>query len=708
VEIGGHDRYDSLQSKICVFQSEDFMRRLLFVALLLSVTLCPAVAQSQETVASTFSAMDIFELEYVDDPRLSPNGNQVVYVRRSFDVMTDGNRQQLWIANSNGSDHRPLLADSHSHSSPRWSPDGKRLAYLSNASGSQQLYVRWLDSGDTAVLTNLAMAPRNISWSPSGGQIAFVMSVPSKDKPLSVNMPAKPKGAKWSDDVIYVSKAKYQTDGKGIIDTAFDHVFVVPALGGTSRQLTSGDFNHQGNLSWAADGEHIFVSANRRDDWEFKTREADLFAIALADGSLRQVTDAAGAETHPLVSPDGKRIAYLKSDDKALAYRPRELVVMDIDGSDALTLTTGLDRRINAPLWSGNKALYFAYTDQGLTNVGRASLKGKLTVRAAGLGSQTLGRPYTSGDYHVAANGSLAITRGSAQRPADLSVLVGKKTYVITDLNSDLLAHKTLGELHEINYASSFDGEMIQGWYLTPPNFDPTKKYPLILEIHGGPHLSYGPNFSAEMQRYAAEGYVVVYDNHRGSTSYGERFALLLQYKYSSKEDYADHDSGVDHVIEMGFIDPQQVYITGGSAGGIASAYAIGLTDRYRAAAVAKPVINWLSKVLTADSYLGQIPNQFPGLPWDHMAHYWQRSPLSLVGNVKTPTLLITGEEDRRTPISETQQFYQALKLVGVDTLMVRVPGSPHGIAGKPSRMIAKVENILAWFRKYGPQAPET
>ena len=200
---------------------------------------------------------------------------------------------------------------------------------------------------------------------------------------------------------------------------------------------------------------------------------------------------------------------------------------------------------------------------------------------------------------------------------------------------------------------------------------------------------------------------MVFYDNHRGSTSDGEEFALRLHNKYASEEDFADHMSGLDALIERGIADPDQLYITGGSAGGIASAYAIGLTDRFRAAAVAKPVINWVSKVLTGDSYIYQIPNQFPGMPWEELAHYWQRSPLSLVGNVTTPTLLITGEEDQRTPISETEQFYQALKLRRVDTVMIRVPGSPHGIAGRPSRLIAKVDNILAWFERYSGKPVE-
>ena len=276
-----------------------------------------------------------------------------------------------------------------------------------------------------------------------------------------------------------------------------------------------------------------------------------------------------------------------------------------------------------------------------------------------------------------------------------------KPAGVLTALNDDLLGNRDLGEVHEIVYTSSYDDTEIQGWYITPPGYEEGRAYPTILEIHGGPHLSYAPQFAAELQRYAADGYVVFYDNHRGSTGYGEEFALKLQYLYSSEADFADHMSGLDALIERGIADPDQLYITGGSAGGIASAYAIGLTDRFVAAAVQKPVINWVSKVLTADSYISQTAYQFPGMPWDELDHYWKRSPLSLVGNVTTPTMLITGEEDQRTPISETEQFYQALKLRRVDAVMVRVPGSSHGIAGRPSRLNAKVDNVLAWFARY-------
>lgn len=654
--------------------------------------------------ARYFRSQDVFGLEVASDPQVSPDGEQVVYVRRSNDIMTDRTRSNIWIADAEGSSHRPLLSGKRNFTSPRWSPTGSRIAYVSNTEGgTPQIYVRWMDTGQIALLTNIQASASNLSWSPNGRFIAFTMSVPSDEKPFSVKLPKKPKGAKWSPDFKYITKARYQADGRGILDPAYTHIFIVPADGGIARQLTSGNYHHRGSLSWAADGSKIYFSANRNDTWEYESRDADIFTVDLA-GTIKQVTNEPGTETSPTVSPNGRHLAYIKYDNEKLAYRNRYLHVLDINGdgsaSNDRNLSTEIDNAIATPVWDGNRALYYQQTVRGVTEVGHVTLGGRHRQVAGGLGGVSLGRPYASGTYD-AAGGTVAFTRGSHDRPADIHVLQGRSERQLTELNEDLLGHKVLGDVHEIVYTSSIDGEEIQGWYITPPDFDPGRTYPLILEIHGGPHLSYGPHFSAEIQRMAAEGYVVFYDNHRGSSGYGERFALLLQGKYSSEYDFADHMSGIDAVIEKGFVDPDRLYITGGSAGGIASAYAIGLTNRFKAAAVAKPVINWLSKVLTADSGLSQIPNQFPGMPWEHLEHYWQRSPLSLVGNVTTPTLLITGEEDRRTPISETEQFYQALKLRKIDTVMVRVPGSPHGIAGRPSRLIGKVENILAWFKKY-------
>lgn len=658
------------------------------------------LASDTDSGIEKFEAKDIFDLEYATDPQVSPDGKSVLFIRRSNDIMLNRTKSNVWIARADGADQRPLLSGQKNFSMPRWSPDGSRVAYISNIEGSSQLYVRWMDSGDTALLTNIQKSAGNISWSPDGKTIAFTMSVEDKVAPLKVEMPKMPKGAKWSPKVKYVSKARYQADGRGILEPAYTHIFVVPSLGGTARQLSSGNYQHRGALSWSNDSSEILFSANRSDNWEYESRESNIYGLTL-QGKIRQITKETGSEATPKISPNGRYIAYVKSDNKKLAYRTRSLYIMKADGTGARILTPNLDRSVSNIIWDQKSSgLYYQFNNHGVTNVGYSDLKGSQHVIAKGLGGTTLGRPYSSGTYHAAA-GTIAYTAGRHDRPADLHTLVKNKARQITSLNEDLLGHKTLATLKEVTYKSSIDGEKMQGWYLLPPNFDASKKYPLILEIHGGPHLSYGPHFSAELQRFAAEGYIVFYDNHRGSTSYGERFALLLQNKYSSEYDFADHMSGVDAMIDKGFVDPERLFIAGGSAGGIASAYAIGLTDRFKAAAVAKPVINWLSKVLTADSGLGQIPNQFPGMPWDHMEHYWKRSPLSLVGNVTTPTMLITGEDDKRTPISETEQFYQALKLLKVDVLMVRVPGSPHGIAGRPSRMIAKVENILAWFKKY-------
>ena len=645
-----------------------------------------------------FKSEDIFNLEYVSEVQVSPNGKYVAYVRRSNDIMSDSSRANVWLASVDGKSHRPLLSSKKSYYSIRWSPDGSRLAYLSNEEGKPQLYVRWMDTGQTALVTNVTSNPSNITWSPDGKHIAFTMSVDAKEKPLDIKMPKKPDGAKWSPSFQYITKARYQADGRGILEPAYTHIFIVPADGGTARQLTSGNYHHNGRLSFSPDSDKIYFSANRSDNWEYEPVEGDIFSVDMM-GNIEQLTNDKGLESSPVVSPDGKHIAYARRDDEKVMYKNSYLYVMKSDGTDAQNLTKDIDNSVSNFHWKDNKHVYFQQSVRGLAQVDVVSLSGSVKAVAKGLGGTTLGRPYVFGTYH-AVDDVVAYTKGRTDRPADLYVTTRNERQ-LTALNEDVLGHKQLGEVKEIVYPSSIDGEEIQGWYILPPNYDSSKTYPLILEIHGGPNLAYGPVFTAELQRMAAEGYVVFYDNHRGSTGYGERFALLLQGKYSSEYDFSDHMSGVDALIEKGIADPERLFITGGSAGGIASAYAIGLTNRFKAAVVAKPVINWLSKVLTADSGLYQIPFQFPGMPWDNVEHYWKRSPLSLVGNVTTPTMLITGVEDKRTPMSETEQFYQALKIQKVDSVLVKVPGSPHGIASKPSRMIGKVENILAWFKKY-------
>ncbi|WP_194867025.1 alpha/beta hydrolase family protein [Pseudoalteromonas sp. PPB1] len=671
------------------------LKRTLQCSLLAFATL-PVLAQAN----AGLQAEDIFELEYASDPQISPNGEQVVYVRNSNDVMKDAKRQNLWLVDAKTGVQSPLFSDENRYHQPRWSPDGSKVAFLSDVSGSTQVHVHYIAQNRTALLTQLQAGISDLTWSPDGKWLAFSQKVEEKPAVIA-KMPAKPKGAKWSESAIVIDKAYYQADGRGLVKPGYRQIFVLPSEGGTPRQLTSGNYHHSGKLAWRSDSEGIVFSANRIADWEYKRLEGDLFEVDFA-GKITQLTNAPGREHSPSFSENGKQLAFLSSSGELNPYRNHKLNIMNWQSKESRMIAKDFDRSIQSPSWIGSAKLAIAYDDHGMRKLATITTKGKIKDLTNTLSGTTLGRPYLSGQFSANFDGEIAFTKGSSSRPADVAVTTSKgKVKSLTALNEDLLAHKTLGKVHEITYKSSFDGEQIQGWYITPPNFDPNKKYPLLMEIHGGPHLAYGPHFSAELQRYAAQGYVVFYDNHRGSSSYGERFAMLLKYKYSSKEDFADHNSGVDAMITKGFIDQDNLFIAGGSAGGIATAYAIGLTDRFNAAVVVKPVINWLSKVLTADSGLVQIPTQFPGMPWEHVDHYWERSPLSLVGNVTTPTMLMTGEEDLRTPMAETEQFYQALKHRKIDSVLVKIPGAPHGIAGRPSRMISKIEHTLAWFEKY-------
>jgi len=672
------------------------MQKLLLLSLVLIIS---PLSNSKENLAK-FEPMDVFELEWASDPRVSPDGKTIVYVRKSNDIMKDRERSNLWQISADGKDHRPLYSGLTSIRSPRWSPNGEMLAFISNDTGSQQIHVRWIDNGETAVISQLQASPSNLTWSPDGKWLAFTMNVKAPSETIAEPR-EKPEGASWAKNPITVTTTQYQYDGQGIVEPAYRHVFVVPADGGSARKLTKGNFNHYGSLAWSPDSNRIFFSAYRSDDWELVSDEADIYSVNLSTKDIKQITNQSGAERSPVISPNGKLIAFNQEERRPLAYTPDQIAIMDLNGNNIRLLTEDLDGDANNLHWANDsKSLFFAYDERGIRKIGQVTTKGKLKEITHGLGGTTLGRPYLSGGFHLA-NNTIAYTHGTSERPANVAVINEEEIQILTALNDDLLSHRKLGKVKEITYKSSFDEQEIHGWYITPPDFDPLKKYPLILEIHGGPHLAYGPYFSAELQIMAAAGYVVFYNNYRGSLSYGEDFALLLQYKYSSEEDFADHMSGIDTLIDLGFIDDTNLFIAGGSAGGIATAYAVGLTDRFNAAVAAKPVINWLSKPLTADSMVGQIYHQFPGPPWEHLEHYWKRSPLSLMGNVTTPTMLLTGENDRRTPISETEQFYQALRLKGVDSAMVRLPDTSHGIASRPSRLITKVDHILAWFERY-------
>lgn len=675
---------------------------LAILAVLSLVVPLAAQVNDEASDADRLQYLDVFEMEVAADPRISPDGSRIVYVRRGFDIMTDGSRTALWMINSDGTDHRALTDGTSEVASPRWSPDGNRLLYVKSEDGSAQVFLRWMDSGQTAELTNVTESPGSITWSPDGDWIAMTMFVPESTPPFA-KMPPKPDGAEWTTPPIVINKLRYRSDGRGYLEDGYTHIFVMPAEGGTPRQITSGPYNHGGGLSWSPDSRSIVFSANRGDP-DFDVRNSEVFEISVATGELTQLTDRFGPDGNAVLSPDGSLIAYTGFDDEYQGYQITQLYIMNRDGSGSRRVSD-LDRGFGGLNWaSDGRGLYFQYDDQGMTKVAYVSLEGEVEDLAEDLGGVGLGRPYGGGSYTVASNGRFAFTHTSPSHPADVAVgQRGRDAQRITMLNEDLLGHKKLAQIEELWWESSYDGRPIHGWIATPPDFDPSRKYPLMLEIHGGPFSNYGPRFSPEVQFYAAAGYVVLYTNPRGSTSYGEEFGNLIHHAYPGY-DYDDLMSGVDAVIDRGYIDEDNLMVTGGSGGGVLTAWIVGKTDRFRAAVVQKPVINWISFSLTSDGYSSYYQYWLPGPVWEdgNLEHYWARSPLSLVGNVETPTMLITGERDLRTPMAESEQFYQALQIRKIPTQLVRVQDSFHGIANSaPSNLIAKIANVLEWFERY-------
>ncbi len=668
----------------------------------------PAAAQQKLTPA------DIFQLEYAADPQIAPDGQSIVYVRQWQDPMTDRRYSNLWLVKADGSDHRPLTTGKFVESQPRWSPDGKRIAYLSNKDGAPQVYVRWLDGGLTQPVTNTMSPPTTPTWSPDGNWIAFLSLV--RKPALVIGQPlAAPQGATWAAPPKYTDKLVFRFDGVGEVPTGFVHVFVVPAEGGTARQLTSGDFNHGGtpygggSIAWAPDGAEVIIPARRGENPEWNSRESELFAVAVKDGALRRLTDRFGPDQSPTVSPDGKLIAYIGYDDRKQGYQNTLLYLMNRDGSGKRVLSTRIDNSVGSPVWvADGKGVYVQVDDRGNTKVNLIALDGTVRVVAKDLGSGT--SAYSGGSFSVAKDGSIAFSLSTPGQPSEVAVVrptpaASPAAKIVTAINADVLADRAIGQVEEIWWKSSKDSLPIQGWIIKPPGFDPSRKYPMILEIHGGPFANYGDRFDEEKQLMAAAGYVVLYTNPRGSTSYGEKFGNLIHHAYPG-DDFFDLNSGVDAVVAKGYVDPDNLFVTGGSGGGVLTAWMIGHTNRFKAALAFYPVINWESFSLTADMAPSSVNNWFPGFPWDNAENYAKRSLLSVVKNVKTPTLVMTGEEDFRTPMSESEQYYKALKMLGVESVLVRVPEEPHGIRRRPSHEASKITTLEGWFAKFRRMVP--
>ncbi|HEX9164387.1 MAG TPA: S9 family peptidase [Gemmatimonadales bacterium] len=664
--------------------------RLLLTAAFAVFALTPATAQRP---SDKLVLADYLDWEDVQSPRLSPDGKQILFTRRWVDKINDRWESSLWIMNADGTRLRFLV----NGSGAEWSPDGTRIAYTAQGQPSgSQIFVRWMDAeGAISQVTRVSHAPSDLQWSPDGKSLAFRMLVPMKER-WNVSLPAAPQGAKWVEAPYVVDRLDYRQDRIGYTDQGYRQLFVVSADGGTPRQLTEGAYE-AGAPNWTPDGRSLVFGSLRITDADYAWRESEIYAVDVAGGEPRQLTRRKGPDGNPTISPDGRLIAYTGFDSTNATWKDASLYVMNADGSGPRALTAELDRSPQELQWAAdNSGIYFTAEDKGYRQLYFVTLAGQ--VRQLTTGKQVLSVS------DIGAAGLAVGVRATAHDPGDVvafSVRTPDRLTQLTRVNEDVLAGKTLGEVEEIWY-TSVDNFRIQGWIIKPPGFDPKKKYPLMLVIHGGPHAMYNGAFNFGWQEHAANGYLVLYTNPRGSTGYGSAFGNAIKNAYPGK-DYDDLMAGVDTTIGRGYVDDRNMFVYGCSGGGVLTAWIVGHTNRFAAASSNCPVINWLSFVGNTDSP-GWYRN-FEKLPWEDPSEHLRRSPLMYVGNVTTPTMLMTGVEDLRTPIPQTEEFYQALKLRKVPTAMIRFNEEWHGTSSRPSNYLRTQAYLRHWFQRHARPA---
>ena len=663
-----------------------------FALLFTAITSAPGQRPSEK-----LQLADYLEWEGVQTPTFSPDGRQIVFTRRWIDKVNDKWESSVWIMNADGSRSRMMLKGS----AARWSPDGTRIAYVADGEPrGPQIFVKWVDvegGGPATQITRVTESPSDITWTPDGKSILFRMNVVPTSKASwqvenQVNT-LKPRNATWTASPRIVERLNYRRDGTGFIADNVSQLFAVTSDGGTPRQITEGEYGIS-SIDLSPDGKTVFFSSGPRTaEGEYAWRESDVYAADLTTGAVRQLTTRPGPDAGPAVSPDGKLVAYTGYDQTDDTWVDSRMYIMNADGTGSRVLTAALDRSPAALTWAADgSGVYFTVQDQGAQNLYFVSLRGEI-------------RPVTSGAHllsveEISPLGNAVGTLTAPHKPGDIvtfNVRRPGELKQLTDVNGDVLAGKKLGAVEEVWYTGA-DGWKIQGWVVKPPDFDATKKYPLMLTIHGGPHSMYGVGFNFGWQEHAANGYVVLYTNPRGSTGYGSKFGNAIKRAYPGK-DYDDLMAGVDAVIAKGYVDTQNMFVYGCSGGGVLTAWIVGHTDRFAAASSNCPVINWMSFVGTTDG--ASWYRNFDKLPWEDPSEHLRRSPLMYVGNVKTPTMLMTGVNDLRTPISQTEEFYEALKVRKVPTAMVRFNDEWHGTSSKPSNFLRTQLYLREWFTKY-------
>jgi len=706
---------------------------------------------------------DLFDFVWIGDPQVSPDGSRVAFVRVTVNDKKEGYNTSIWTVPLEGGEEPHQLTKGDHDSDPRWSPDGKFLLFLratekNGKPDPPQLALLPIAGGDSFVFTDLPKGAANPSWAPDGKTIAFTSDTNAEDlakqekkkheeeskKTGGGNAPAG--AAEHESDVRVITRAVYRQDNEGYIDPKHPtHIWLVAAPRSADekvkpRQLTKGRFDED-SATWSKDGSQIYFTSDRNDEPYYELPKTDLYSVAAAGGEPVKITTidlqiggfgpGGGGLT---LSPDGKQAAFTASTTRPItSYTQPDLWVLDLlPNAKPRNLTANFDFDVpgfvigdsappraggqNKPIWTPDgKGLIAAYSKEGKATLALFDLP---VAQDADLGKTGV-HDLTSGNqgvisFRASPDGSkLIYVVSTPTRINDLFVLDRTTSDAtpkqLTHVNDELFSKLNLTEPEEIWY-DSFDGKHIQAWVQKPPNFDPHKKYPLILNIHGGPHVAYGHIFEHEFQWMAARGYVVLYPNPRGSTTYGQEFGNIIQYHYPG-DDYKDLMAGVDELIKLGYVDDKKLGVTGGSGGGLLTNWVVGQTNRFAAAVAQRDIASWEDWWYTDDFTLFQ-PNWFKGPPFEDPQEYRMRSPINFIKNVTTPMMFILGEADYRTPPGAGgEQMFRALKFRKIPAVMVRFPNESHELSrsGQPWHRVERLQNIVGWFDHWlmGTPKPE-
>ena len=690
------------------------MRTRFLLAAALVVAAFPAAA-----APGVLNADSLLDWQFAGDARISPDGKRIAYVHVSVDRNLDSYNRDLWLAQGDSSP-RQLTSGTHDDETPRWSPDGTRLAFASNRSGKRQVHVLNLEGGgEPWQLTADTEGVGAFAWSPDGKRIFYTSNTAlAGDTGFDPNA-GKPQSGAHAKPAFVTERLVYRNDGTpGYRGVRRTHLWIVATDRGAKqpgRRITSGDFDVD-DPAWSSDGKHIYFSAVRREDAEYQADNSDIFSVPVdGEPTLTALTSRRGPDEGPLPSPDGKWLAYTGFED---SEPPRSssvtnLYVMRTDGSQSRQLASGFDRNVGetllvdaaAPRVGGDRIAWSADSRRILlvaADRGQSQLF-SVDVAKGDIAPVTQFAQGELREFSLSRNGVVTGVFSAPTSPGEvysfaLATPARDKWREVSRHAASLAPEGGFAPYEELWY-DSFDGQRIQGWVIKPPGYEAARRYPTILYIHGGPHAMYGTSFFHEFQVLAASGFVILITNPRGSTGYGGEFANVIQYRYPG-DDYRDLMTGVDLLIARGIADPDRLGVAGGSGGGLLTSWTVGQTDRFKAAVVERAVTNWHSFVGTSDLNYYFVTHWFRDYPWRDSADYLARSPLSQVDKVQTPVLVIHNEADYRTALDQGLQFYAALKMLKKPAKLAVFPESSHGMSreGRPSQRVERLKLIEGWF----------